>query len=164
MPQRRFSKPMRHPGHDYRAPCSVHVTICAWNHQLLFGAMAPTGVRLNDAGRFVEAAVLGMAAPDDGVELDTHLVMPDHLHAIIHLGTQPFIEPTASVPDLIGSFKLRVVRSWQGGVRKRGWPRYDEHLWQKTYYDTLIRSGRHLDATREYILDNPRRWLERGRS
>jgi hypothetical protein len=44
--QRRFAKLMRHPGHDYRAPCSVHVTICASNYQPLFGAMAPTGVRL----------------------------------------------------------------------------------------------------------------------
>jgi REP element-mobilizing transposase RayT len=164
VPQRRFAKPMRHPGHDYRAPCSVHVTICAWDRQWLFGAMSPSGVRLNDAGRFVEAALLGMHAPADGIEIDTHIVMPDHLHAIIHLGTQPLVEPAASIPDLIGSFKLRVVRSWPGGVRTRAWPRYEDHLWQKTYYDTLIRSDRHLDATRVYILDNPRRWLERGRS
>jgi REP element-mobilizing transposase RayT len=155
---------MRYPGHDYRAPCSVHVTICAWRHQRLFGKMVSTAVVLNDAGQFVESALLGLHAPRDGIEIDTHIVMPDHLHAIIHLGTQPSVATTMSLPEFIGAFKLRVVRSWPGGVRRRGWPSYEGHLWQKSYYDTLIRNDRHLDTTRAYILDNPRRWHERGES
>lgn len=162
MPGRRFYKPMRYPGHDYRAPCSVHVTICTWNRQWLFGEISPRGVVLNDAGRFVEAAMRGLHVPGSGIEIDTPLVMPDHLHAIIHLGTQPFVETTASIPDLVGEFKLRVVMSWRNGVRRRRWMPYEEHLWQKTYYDTIIRNDRHLERTREYILGNPGRWIERN--
>lgn len=157
----RFHKPMRYPGHDYRAPCSVHVTICTWNRQWLFGEISPTGVELNDAGRFVVAAIRGLHLPEGGVEIDTPLVMPDHLHVIIHLGTQPFVETTTSISDLVGEFKLRVVRSWRSGVRRRSWTPYHEHLWQKSYYDTIIRNDRHLQQTREYILGNPGRWIER---
>jgi REP element-mobilizing transposase RayT len=156
-----FKKPLRYKGHDYRAPCSVHVTICTHRRQHLFGAMSATGVRLNEAGRFVETALLTLDARDDGVVIDTHIVMPDHLHAIIVLGTNPDAETPCSIPDLIRRFKLRVMRSWSKGVAVRGWLRYDSHLWQQSYYDTLMRNDQHLEMTRAYILGNPGRWLER---
>ncbi len=162
MRERRFKTPLRYAGHDYRAPCSVHVTICTWRHQRLFGAVDATGMTLNGAGRFVESALLLLHAPSTGIEIDTHVVMPDHLHAIIHLGTNPDVDTTASIPDLVGSFKLRILKSWPGGVRRGAWPPYDTHLWQLSYYDTLIRNDAHLDVTREYIIGNPGRWIERA--
>lgn len=122
-----------------------------------------TGVVLNDAGRFVESALLMLNAPDGGIEIDTHVVMPDHLHAIIHLGTSPLSETDVSIPDLVRRFKLRVMKSWASGVRDRGWPRYDEHLWQLSYFDTLIRNDTHLEDVRDYIIGNPGRWMERNR-
>jgi len=164
MDERRFRKPMRYRGHDYRAPCSVHITICTWNRQHLFGAVTEASMALNDAGTFIASTLPGLHTPDQGVELDTHLVMPDHLHAILHLGTQPFVNTAVSIPQLVHDYKLRVVRSWPRGIRQRSWPPYEQHLWQKTYYDTRIRNDRHLEATREYIIDNPRRWRERRES
>ena len=162
MQERRFKKPLRYRGHNYRAPCSVHVTICTWQRQRLFGDVAPTGMVLSDAGRFVESALLTLHAPDDGVEIDTHVVMPDHLHAIIHLGTHPSVLTTASVPDLVRVFKMRVMKSWTGGVRHRGWLPYETQLCQQSWYDTLIRNDTHLETTRKYILGNPGRWIERN--
>jgi REP element-mobilizing transposase RayT len=164
MHERRFKKPLRYKGHDYRAPCSVHVTICTHMRQPLFGNMAPTGMLLSDAGHFVEATLLGLHAPEAGIEVDTPLVMPDHLHAIIHLGTHPTVVPTFSVSDLIASFKMRVLKSWPGGIRYGSWPRYDTHLWQPSFHDILIRNDKHLDITRAYILANPARWIERMES
>lgn len=156
-----FKKPLRYRDHDYRAPCSVHVTICTFRRQRLFGAMGAAGVLLTDAGRFVESTLLALDAPDDGIAIDTHIVMPDHLHATLHLGTNPAVAAAQSVPDLVRVFKLRVMKSWPRGVKERGWARYDTYLWQLSYHDTLIRNDRHLDLTREYILGNPGRWLER---
>jgi REP element-mobilizing transposase RayT len=90
--------------------------------------------------------------------------MPDHVHAIIVLGTNPEVITTASIPSLVEAFKMRVFTSWPRGVRHGGWVPYDAHLWQRAYYDTLIRSDRHLQTTREYILTNPARWVERMES
>ena len=162
MRERRFKKPLRYAGHDYRAPCSVHVTICTWQRQHLFGEVTASEMVLSDAGRFAESALLRLHAPEEGVEIDIHVVMPDHLHTIIHLGTGQFGESTVSVPELVHGFKMRVMKSWPGGVRHRGWPLYDTHLWQQSYYDTLIRNDRHLMTTRRYILGNPGRWMERN--
>jgi REP element-mobilizing transposase RayT len=164
MHERRFKQPLRYKGHDYRALCSVHVTICTHMRQPLFGDMMHTGMLLSDAGQFVENALLRLHAPKAGIEIDTHVVMPDHLHAFIHLGTHPGVIPTCSISDLIRIFKMRVLKSWPGGIRNQGWPRYDIYLWQPSFHDTLIRNEQHLDITRAYILANPARWIERMES
>lgn len=157
----RFRKPLRYKGHDYHAPCVVHITICTHNRQRLFGAIRADGMRLSDAGQYVEQMLLSLHSDQHGIAIDTQIVMPDHLHAILMLGTNPMVHTEPSIPDLVKMFKLRVFRAWPRGVKERGWPRYDAHLWQVSYHDTLIRNDAHLETTREYILGNPGRWLER---
>jgi len=159
--ERRSRKPLRYRGHDYRAPCCVHITLCTHHRQPLFGAVTESGMHLNDSGRFVEVSLARLHAPALGIAIDTYIVMPDHLHVIIVLGTSPHAPTPASIPELVRSFKLQVMKSWSNGVRWRGWEPYVTHLWQRSYYDTLIRNDAHLDATRTYILANPVRWLER---
>src|SRR5690606_33901534 len=61
-------------------------------------------------------------------------------------------------------FKMRVMKSWPGGIRDRGWAPYDTHLWHRSYNDKIIRNDEHLQRTRAYILANPARWLERHHS
>jgi putative transposase len=157
-------KPLRYTGHDYHAPCSVHVTICTHHRQPLFGTVTPTGMHVNDAGHFVAVSLHSINSHVHGIAIDTHIVMPDHVHSIIVLGTNPRAATTPSIPEIVRAFKMRVMRSWPTGVRKQGWAPYDTHLWQRSYYDTLIRNDAHLETTRAYILDNPRRWLERKES
>jgi REP element-mobilizing transposase RayT len=152
---------MRHRGHDYRAPCTVHVTICTHHHQPLFGAIDRRGLHLNDAGRFVAAALAALHSDAGGIAIDTSIVMPDHVHAIIALGTNPAVATTASIPSVVEAFKMRVFKSWPAGIRRGGWAPYDTHLWQRSYYDTLIRTDAHLQTTRAYILANPDRWIAR---
>ena len=153
-------KSLRHRGHDYRAPCRVHVTVCTHHRRALFGSVSHDGIHLNDAGSFVAASLLALQSETHGVIIDTHIVMPDHLHAIIVLGTNPDAHTTVSIPDLVRVFKMRVMKSWPSGVRIGGWEPYDMHLWQRSYYDTLVRNDAHLETTRVYILANPRRWIE----
>jgi putative transposase len=139
----------------------VHITICTHHRQALFGTVSAATMHLNDAGRFVATSLRVLHSDADGITIDTQVVMPDHVHAIVVLGTNPHRESTASIPEHVRSFKMRVMKSWPAEVRTRGWEPYDEHLWQRSYYDTLIRHDVHLAATREYILANPDRWWDR---
>ncbi len=116
---------------------------------------------LNDAGRFADASLRALHSDADGIVIDTQIVMPDHLHAIIILGADPQPDTTASIPDLVRAFKMRVMKSWPTGVRCGGWEPYDTHLRQRSYYDTLTRDDAHLESTRSYILANPGRLIER---
>lgn len=157
-------KPLRYRGHDYRMPCCVHVTICTHHRQPLFGTVSAAGIHLNDAGHFVASSLHALHSDADGIAIDTHIIMPDHLHAIIMLGTNPHADTTASIPDLVRNVKTRIQKSWPTGVRRGRWAPYETHLWQRSYYDTLIRNDAHLETTRAYILDNPRRWMDRMES
>lgn len=156
-----FRKRLRYRGHDYGAPCCVHVTICTHNRQMLFGTLDETGLTLNDAGHFACEALRALHSDADGIAIDTHLVMPDHIHAIIALGTNPYVHTTVSVSDLVQRFKMRVMKSWPAGIRTRGWQPYDTRLWQRSFYDALIVHERQFEQTRAYILANPARWIER---
>jgi REP element-mobilizing transposase RayT len=127
----------------------------------LFGTITPTGLRLNDAGQFTSEALRSLHSDASGIAIDTHIVMPDHVHAIIVLGSNPHVETTDSIPDVVRRFKMRVMKSWPGGLRNRGWEPYDTRLWHRSYNDTLIETERHLQQTRDYILANPARWIER---
>lgn len=161
MRERRFRKPLRYKGHDYHAPCFVHVTICTHARQPLFGTVTPDGMHLSEPGQFVHQTLLALHSDDLGVGIDAHIVMPDHVHAVIVLGTNPHVETTDSVPDVVRRFKMRVLRAWPNGITQHGWTRYDTNLWQPSYHDTLIRNDIHLEKTRQYILANPARWIER---
>lgn len=157
-------KRLRYQGHDYLAPCCVHVTICTYRGQHLFGTISPTGLHLNDAGQFAADALRSLHSDAAGIAIDTSIVMPDHVHAIIVLGTNPIVQTTDSIPEVVRRFKMRVMKSWPGGIRDRGWAPYDTHLWHRSYNDKIIRNDEHLQRTRAYILANPARWLERHHS
>ena len=164
MHQHPYRKRLRYQGHDYRGPCCAHVTICTQNRQPLFGTVTRDGMNLNDAGKFVDATLLAFNSGTDEIAIDTHIVMPDHVHAVIVLGTNPDVVTEISISDVVQRIKMRVMKSWPNGIRTRGWPPYDTHLWQRSFHDTLIENDRHLKSTREYILANPARWFERMES
>lgn len=164
VPERPYRKPLRYRGHDYHAPCCVHVTVCTHARQRLFGTVTTDGIHLNDAGQFVAESLRSFHSDEAGVGIDAHIVMPDHLHAIITLGTNPNVDTTVSISDVVQRFKMRVIRSWPTRMRTRSWAPYETHLWQRSLNDVLIEHDRHLEATRAYILANPARWLEKHHS
>ena len=46
------------------------------------------------------------------------------------------------------------------GVNELGWRSFRGRLWQRNYYEHIIRNDRELDAVRQYIVDNPAKWAE----
>ncbi len=159
LPQRRNS--LRYPNYDYSQPGSVFVTICTHERQRLFGQVADGQMRLNSGGHMVELTLGKISRQFPGCTFDTWVVMPDHIHAIIHSGTNPESEIGQSLGAVIRWFKSTTVEAWRIGVRDSGWPRYDRHLWQPDYFDRIIRNDRQIDVDREYIDGNPGRWWEK---
>jgi REP element-mobilizing transposase RayT len=96
------------------------------------------------------------------VGLDTFVVMPDHLHGIVLTGTDPEHEdPAASVGAVVRWFKTAVLTGYRTGVIELGWPRYQKALWQRDYFDRILRSEAEVANRRRYIKGNPGRWWER---
>jgi REP element-mobilizing transposase RayT len=139
--------------YDYSAPGFYFVTLCIQDRLPLLGKVVCGQMHRSPAGKMV-AAVWG-EIPDrsPGVELDTLIVMPDHLHAIVSLSGG-----TYSLSEIVHHLKSRTTAQYALGVRQHGWPPFPGTLWQRGFFDRVIRDEEELNRLREYILQNPMRW------
>ena len=129
---------------------------------------------LNDAGRMIDETWQEIPEHFPHVELDVMQIMPNHLHGIIvvrEVGADLCVRPNPgvengqtqrSVPttlsDVIKRFKTLTTRRYINGVRGHGWYSFCGKLWQRSYYDRIIRNETELNKTRIYISNNPNEW------
>ncbi len=161
---------LRIPGYDYSQPGYYFVTLCTQDRDLLFGMMQDQWMIPNDLGKLVEACWQEIPHHFPEIALDAFILMPNHLHGILVItgrGTacraptskvhQPaFGKPTAgSLATIIRSFKSAVTRGWHMNLC-----RVDRPIWQRNYFEYVIRNDRKLAQIREYIASNPAKWLK----
>ena len=131
---------------------------------MLFGQVVNGAMELNEVGKMVEEVWVGIPEHFADVELGEFVVMPNHIHGIIsianveatHASPLPRISKgpaPGSIGTIIGSFKsaaTRRVRAFTNNHEKR--------LWQRNYYEHVIRNERDYQAVYNYILANPMNW------
>ena len=153
---------IRLKGFDYTREAAYFVTISTQNQACLFGEIVNEQMRLNDAGRV--AQMVWKAIPDhfSQVEIDASVVMPNHIHGIIIIvGATHASPPRQSGPPkgslgaIVGSYKSAVSRRINQLHRTPG-----ATVWQRNYYEHIIRNNTGLNRIRKYIADNPARWDE----
>ncbi len=111
---------------------------------------------LNDAGQMVRTVWDELPAHYPGVGIDAFVVMPDHIHGIVRLeGRARGPAPTISLPDVVHWLKTLTTKRYVDGVTRCGWPRFPGRLWQRNYYETIVRTGTALANIRAYIRNNP---------
>ena len=156
--------------YDYSASGAYFVTVCTQERRCLFGDAVDGVVQLNDAGRAVERTWLAIPRHFPHIDLDAFVVMPNHVHGVIIIGdrpvgakdfsplhntSQPGRRPSGALPKTIGS----IVRGFKIGVTKWIRDNTDTYaVWQRNYYEHVIRSDESLVRIRQYIFDNPARW------
>jgi REP element-mobilizing transposase RayT len=129
--------------YDYTSPGAYFVTVCARDRACLFGTIVDDKMRENRLGRIVADCWTALPNHFPLVELDAFVVMPNHLHGIVWLPRAGHAPP---LPRLIGSVKSAASRA-------AGNP-----LWQRSFYDRVIRNETELRLLRQYIAENPLRW------
>ena len=165
---RRRRKSIRLKGWDYSEPGAYFVTICTHNRQPLFGQVVDGEMVLNEYGQIVREAWFDLPNHYAHVELDAFVVMPNHVHAIIVLtadpvgaGLKPAPTPAAPTPAPTRHPLSEIVRALKTFSARRinalrGTPGVP--VWQRNYYEHIIRTERALNAIRRYIAENPLRW------
>jgi REP element-mobilizing transposase RayT len=118
-------------------------------------------------GAVPNAGTMG-AVPDDGattrVAPTAVTIVGTGLVPVPNAGATTRVAPTVgdivapTVGDIVGAFKSRVTVEYIRGVKTSGWPPFRGRLWQRNYYEHIIRNERALNAIRQYIMENPRRW------
>ncbi len=142
-------------------------------------AQAGRQMVLNDAGRMVEFVWGKLPVRFDRLELDEFVVMPNHIHSIFVLCRrgepcvrpmfdQPAkqgehkVRPYGTLPNTVGrivqAFKSVTTHEYINGVKQHGWPPFPGKLWQRNYYEHVIRNENELNRIREYIINNPKKW------
>ncbi len=170
-PQR---KRLRHDGYDYRKSGAYFVTICIEESLPLLGRAEQDTIALTDAGNMVTEVWQALPDTFPNAKLDTFVVMPNHLHFIIWLTellppqeTMIRDEPHSvtsiknmnpSLPDVMQWFKSLTTAKYRHGVHTLGWPVFPGRLWQRSYYEHIIRSDTALYTIQRYIQENPKRW------
>jgi putative transposase len=174
---------IRLDGYDYAESGAYFVTICTQDHLCLFGEIVGGDMRANGAGNVVQRVWDELSSHYPGVETDAFVVMPNHVHGIIVLapvgagpcacpdwdrsreGQPRGVAPTSglramSLGDVVARFKTLTTTRYADGVRHSGWLPFPGRLWQRNYYEHIIRNERALNHIRRYIMENPHRWAQ----
>lgn len=152
-------KPNRAPGFDYHAPGPYFVTVCVQDRRCLFGTVRHGEMLHSDGGHIVADVWSSLLRLILDVHLDSFVVMPNHVHAIIQLPTDSH-ETGPTLGFVLQTFKRLTTHAYVKGVKTSGWPRFDGRLWQRRFHDHIVRNERDMERLREYIAANPGRWAE----
>lgn len=167
MKQPRRPNSLRLTGYDYRQAGAYFVTTVTQDRQMLFGRVVGETLELNEFGKSLEKTWQGLAAHYDSVSLDTFVVMPNHVHGIIFIdipdgfsandpvgaGLKPAPTPKHGLSEIMRAFKSFSARAVNGLRGTPGVP-----IWQRGYFDHVIRTEADLENIRAYIETNPSRW------
>ncbi len=157
-------QPSRLAEFDYSSEAYYFLTLCAFHHKCLFSRIVGGGVldapqcELSSFGKLVESNLLAITDRHGRLFLDRYVVMPNHIHVLLHTGgasrTPPPTSPPASskanalIPAFVSTWK-RFSQKEAGCV-----------LFQRSYYDHIIRNEQDFLTHWNYIEHNPARWLE----
>jgi REP element-mobilizing transposase RayT len=162
------------------------VTIVTWQREMLFGDIVNGETQLNRHGKIVQDAWFDLKNHYGHVELGTFVIMPNHVHGIIVLiddvrrggsslsggtnlpddsitgkksllinQTRPSVKPKPrhALPEIVRAFKSFSARRINRLRKTDGIP-----VWQRNYYEHIIRNEREMDNVHRYIESNPARW------
>ena len=150
----RFSirRAARLPGYDYRTDGYYFITICTDQRRCLLSSIQAGTVYLSPLGRIADQEWRRTAAVHRGLQLDAYVIMPNHFHAAVMLNHEATDRPPLGVA--ISGFKAAVTRR-----ARRLYTRTFE-VWQRGYYEHIVRNDQDLEAVRQYIEHNSERWTE----
>jgi putative transposase len=175
---------IRKKGFDYSASGLYFITICVQNHTCMFGEIIDKKMILNDAGGMIETEWLAMPIRFPGIQMHEYIVMPNHFHSIleiaqmnipvapndaeiepininVNIGATTRVAPTQipkTIGDIMDAFKSITTVKYIHGVKTSNWQPFNRKLWQRNYYEHIIRDYDSYQRIKQYISDNPSNW------
>ena len=142
--------------YDYSSPNAYFITICTHNRKNLFWTNttelinSPEDVPLSNLGIIVSQAILNIPKRYPAITVDHTVIMPNHIHLLLQINTdvdgRPMAAPTIST----------VINQTKGAISKKA----GFSVWQKGFYDHVIRGDRDYMDILNYIEGNPGKWTE----
>jgi putative transposase len=175
---------IRLEGYDYSQAGLYFITLCTQNSLHLFGKITNDEMVLNDAGVMVEKWWNELKNKFPNIELEESVVMPNHFHGILQIlnthtvGADLRVCPDNRIhPDktdehkkgehtgsplhaMIQWFKTMSTNEYIRNVKNNNWTPFNKKLWQRNYYEHIIRNEKSYLHISEYIRTNPLKWQD----
>ena len=153
--------------YDYASPGAYFVTVVTQNHLCILGKVISGVMQTNTLGRIAQECWQEIPVHFLDIEIEPFVIMPNHIHGIITIhenvirgtiyrapATEKYGRPAVgSIPTIIRTYKAsgsRRVRQEMGMVK----------IWQRNYYEHIIRNQLELEDLAGYILSNPQTWAD----
>ncbi len=162
-------KSIRLNGYDYSQDGVYFITIITQNKKCIFGDIINNEMRLNDIGQIVKKYWLEISNYFPNITLDEYIIMPNHIHGIIIVdycrgdpcgrpgrGQAVPLQNRSSIGDIIGAYKSLVANACLNIYKSKN--KIMEKLWQRNYYEHIIRNEKSLNKIRKYIFNNSLKW------
>jgi len=175
-PQKHHRRSIRLAEYNYTQPGAYFITIVTWQRECIFADIVGEDIQLSEVGKIAAREWSRLTSRFPFLALDEFVVMPNHVHGIIVVegrgaaGSSQDIEPEFNplrpysprarvIPDSLGA----IIRAYKSSVALRyhrtrfssGNP-----LWQRNYYEHIIRNDAEWERIRLYIQTNPLQWSQ----
>ncbi len=148
---------------DYAGCGGYFITFCTHQRARLFGVVRDDSLQLTALGRCAERCWLAIPGHFPTIVLDSFVIMPDHVHAILWIARrradgsdrgEPSSDgtPAGAVGSIVRGFKIGVTKWAHANTSIR-------RVWQRNYYEAIIRDPAAAHRIRRYIANNPPRWV-----
>lgn len=168
-PETHHRRSVRLKGYDYTQAGAYFLTIVTQGRECLFGEVVDGNLVLSEWGKTVQGCWDAIPGHFPNAQLDTFVVIPNHVHGIIviagvtgratHASPLPWTASPPRGPEsqslgaIVGSFKSAVTKSINNLRGTAGTP-----VWQRDYHEHIIRDESTLHRIREYVVNNPLQW------
>ena len=182
-PEKHHRRSIRLRNYDYSQPGAYFVTICTYQKQSWFGEIKNGQIYLNQLGKIVADEWLKTCKIRPNFKLDEWVIMPNHFHGIVIIndysgddqslgaGNRPLDLGAGNLPLDLGARDAPLqqkpnslsscIAGFKSAVTKRInllRQNTDTPIWQRNYYESILRDEKYLAVVREYIINNPKNW------
>ena len=145
---------IRLKNYDYGQIGTYFITICSQDRICYFGEILNGQMHFNSAGMLVNRLWGELSKKFSSISLDAYVLMPNHLHGLINIDSKS----DKPLHKIIHYFKATSTYQYSLGVKKQNWDPYLGKLWQRNYYEHIVRDKNSLNNIRQYIKNNPEQW------
>ena len=177
-PERRHRQSLRLKHYDYSWAGAYFVTIVTQNRVCRFGTIQRETMELSPAGKMLKSVWADLPKRFPSIALDAYIVMPNHFHALVvfpapllntlqhpspaeqKVPTRGTATERPTLGTIIGAWKSLTTMDYIVGVKTQNWLPFVNHLWQRNYYEHIVRDEDDLARIRYYIETNPQQWAQ----
>ena len=154
--------------YDYSSEACYFITICTQEKKCLFGRITDGVMIMNELGRMIGNWYLELGHKFPTLTCLDYIIMPNHFHCIVHIDdpvgadlcVRPDTPDNVSLSKVVQWFKTMTTNEYYRGIKLRQWVPIGKHLWQRNYYEHIIRNAQEFDEIVRYIRTNPTRWCD----